>query len=50
MVQCCCSLDRYAYNRIFEQIGNFSDFGLWKLNVVQIFFVILASFFVVDFV
>ena len=28
----------------------FLIFGLWKVNVVQIFFVILASFFVVDFV
>jgi len=28
----------------------FLVFGLWKLNVVQIFFVILASFLVVDFV
>ena len=25
MVQCCCSLECYAYIRIFEQIGNFSD-------------------------
>jgi len=26
MAQCCCGLERYAYIRIFEQIGNFSDF------------------------
>jgi len=30
MVQCCCSLERYAYIRIFKQIGNFSD--LWAVE------------------
>jgi len=30
MVQCCCSLERYAYICVFEQIGNFSD--LWAVE------------------
>jgi len=30
MVQCCCTLEHYAYIRIFEQIGNFSD--LWAVE------------------
>jgi len=33
----------------FNKLVIFLIFGLWKLNVIQIFFVILASFFVVDF-
>ena len=31
MVQCCCSLERYAYIRTFEQIDNLSD--LWAVEV-----------------
>jgi len=51
MVQCFCCLERYACIRIFEQIGNFSD--LWAVEgkcSPDFFFVILASFFVVEFV
>ena len=33
-----------------NKLVNFLIFRLWNVNVVQIFFVILASFFVVDFV
>jgi len=34
----------------FKKLVIFHIFGLWKVNVVQIFFVILASCLVVDFV
>jgi len=52
MVQCCSSLELYGYILIFffNKLVIFLIFGLWKVNVVQIFFVILASFFFVDFV
>jgi len=50
MVQCCCSLERYAYICIFEQIGNLSDLWAVEGKCSPDFFVILASFFVVDFV
>jgi len=34
----------------FNKLVIFLIFGLWKVNLVQIFFVILATFLVVDFV
>ena len=49
MVQC-SSLERYAYIRIFEQIGNFCDLWAVEGKCSLDFFVILASFFVIDFV
>ena len=45
MVQCCCSLERYAYIGIFEQIGNFSDLWAVEGKCSPDFFVILVSFF-----
>jgi len=50
MVQCCCSLERYAYVRVFEQIGNFSDLWAVEGKCSPEFSVILVNFFVVDFV
>jgi hypothetical protein len=50
MVQCCCSLEHYAYIRIFEQIGNFSSLWAVEGKCSPDFFIILASFLVVDFV
>jgi hypothetical protein len=50
MVQCCCSLERYAYICVFEEIGNFSDLWAVEVKCIPDLFVILASFFVVDFV
>ena len=44
MVQCFCNLERYAYIRIFEQIGNFSDLWAVKGKCCPDFFVIVASF------
>jgi len=45
MVQCCCSLQRYAFIFIFEQIGNFSDLCAVEIKGIPDFFVILAIFF-----
>jgi len=50
MVQCCCGLERYACIYIFEEIGNFSDLWAMEGKCRPDFSVILASFFVVDFV
>jgi hypothetical protein len=37
MVQCCCIIERYAYNLIFfNKLVIFLIFGPWKVNVVQI--------------
>ena len=33
----------------FNKLVTFLVFGLWKVNVIQIFFIILASLFVADF-
>jgi len=51
MVQCFCSLKRYAYVCIFEQVGNFSDLWAVEGKCSPDFFVIFAIFVVVvDFV
>ena len=50
MVQCSCSLERYAYICVFEQTGNFSDLWAVEGKCSPNLFVILVSFFVVDFV
>jgi len=50
MAQCCCCRERYACIRIFEPIGDFSDLLAVEGKCCPDFFVILASFFVVEFV
>ena len=37
MAQCCCSLEHYAYICILNKLVIFLIFGLWKVNIVQIF-------------
>jgi hypothetical protein len=50
MAQRCFGLERYAYICILEQIGNFSDLWAMEGKCSPDFVVILASFFLVDFV
>jgi len=50
MMQCCCGLERYAYICIVEQTGNFFDLWAMEVKCSPDCVVILANFFVVDFV